>query len=122
MLKNLSSLTLSMLLIGAIAVGQAYGKANKDQERAAKTKQKISKLGVSAPVIVKMTDGRKLNGNVLEINDASFVLLSGAQRDRIDISYSEVKQVKYNGSTGGAHHGRDFLVAVALILFFSQLH
>ena len=122
MLKRVSSLTLILLAMGTVAVGHAYGKENKNQEHAAsKIKQKLDKFGLSAPVIVKATDGREWNGSLVEIADDRFVLLSGAQRDRIVIPYSEVKQVKYNGSTGGANLGPAFLVAGAVVLLIHLL-
>jgi hypothetical protein len=122
MLKKVLSLTLILLVIGTVAVGRAYGQENKHQERAAsKIKQKLNKFGLSAPVIVKATDGREWNGRLVEIADDRFVLLSGTPGDRIVIAYSEIKQVKYNGSTGGANLGPAFLVAGAVILLISLL-
>src|SRR5262249_26301497 len=95
---------LSFLLIVSfcpIAVAPAYGKESNDQDKAArKTKQKIGKLGLNAPVIVKVEDGRELKGYIAEIDDEGFVLLTSKNGDRMVISYREVKQVKYIGSTG----------------------
>lgn len=121
MFKKLLSLLL-ILSFTAIAIAPAYGKENNNQDKAArKTKQKISKLGLNAPVIVKVEDGRELNGEIAEIDDDSFVLLVGKNYDRIVITYREVKQVKYIGSTGGANLLPGFLIAGAAILLIKLL-
>lgn len=121
MLKRLFSLLL-ILSFTAIAVASAYGKDNDDPDKAArKTKQKISKLGLHAPVIVKVADGRELNGEIAKIDDDSFVLLTGRNYDRIVMTYREVKQVKYIGSTGGANLLPGFLIAGAAILLIKLL-
>ena len=119
MLKKLSSLILIFLSIGPIAFTDAYA-ASKHQEQA-KAKQKISKLGVDTTVFVKLDDGRKLSGRIGEIGEDSFVLLApvkgdrtARQTDRIVITYSEVKQVKYDGPGGGANLGPGFLIAGAV--------
>jgi hypothetical protein len=121
MLKKLFSLLL-IFSFTAIAVAPAYGKESDDQDKAArKTKQKISQLGLNAPVIVKIADGRELNGEIAEIDDDKFVLLTGKNYDRIVIKYREVKQVKYIGSTGGANLLPGFLIAGAAILLIKLL-
>lgn len=121
MLKKLFSLLL-ILSFTAIAVAPAYGKENQDQDKTArKTKQKIGKLGLNAPVIVKVEDSRELKGYIAEIDDDGFVLLTSKNADRMVISYREVKQVKYIGSTGGANLLPGFLIAGAAILLIRLL-
>jgi hypothetical protein len=129
MLKKLSSLMLILLSIGPIAVTSAYGKANKDQKpSASKAKQKISKLGLDSSVIVKLDDGRKLSGRIGEIGEDSFVLRAAVKgdrtarlADRILITYSEVKEVKYDGPSGGANLGPGLLIAGAVILLINLI-
>ena len=124
MLKKLSSLMLILLSIGQIAAAPAYGKGQRNQDLStSKVKQRISKLGVDTSVIVKLEDGRKLAGRIGEIGDDSFVLLAPVKGDRtarltnpIVIPYSEIKQAKYDGPSGGANLLPGFLVAGAVIL------
>ena len=121
MLKKLLSFLLC-LSFTAIAVAPTYGKESNDQDKEArKTKQKISKLGLNAPVIVKVEDSRELKGYIAEIDDDGFVLLTSKNGDRMVISYREVKQVKYIGSTGGANLLPGFLIAGAAILLIRLL-
>jgi len=121
MLKKLFSLLL-ILSFTAIAVAPAYGKENQDQDKTArKTKQKIGKLGLNAPVIVKVEDSRELKGYIAEIDDDGFVLLTSKNADRMVISYRGVKQVKYIGSTGGANLLPGFLIAGVAILLIRLL-
>jgi hypothetical protein len=121
MLKKLLSLMLILLSSGALAVESVYGKNHKSQEPA-KIKKEISKLGVDAPVIVKLNDGRKLSGRIGEIDDDSFVVRVGGKGDSTVITYSEVKQVKYDGSSGGANLLPGFLIAGAVILLIKLIH
>lgn len=124
MLKKLSSLMLVLLSIGQIVAAPAYGKGKRDQDRStSKVKQKITKLGVDTSVIVKLEDGRKLAGRIGEIGEDSFVLRAPVKGDRtarltnpIVITYSEIKQVKDAGSSGGANLLPGFLIAGAVIL------
>ena len=129
MLKKLLLFMLILLSSGAIAVAPAYGEGNEDQKPAAsKAKQKISKLGVGTSVIVKLDDGRKLSGRIGEIGEDSFALHAPVKGDktarltnRIVVTYSEVKQIKYDGPTGGANLGPAFLIAGALFLLIKLL-
>jgi hypothetical protein len=124
MSKKISSLLLSLLLVIACAANTAFARNNQDQHSAAaKSKQEISKLGVDAFVTVRLDDGRKVSGRIGEIGDDTFALLvpvkgdrTAKLTDRIVISYAEVKQVKSEGSSGGANLGPAFLVAGAVIL------
>ena len=121
MLKRLLSLLLC-LSFTTIAVVPTYGKEINDQDKEArKTKQKISKLGLNAPVIVKVEDSRELKGYIAEIDDDGFVLLTSKNSNRMVISYREVKQVKYIGSTGGANLLPGFLIAGAAMLLIRFL-
>jgi len=128
MLKKVLSLMLVVLSSGALALGPVYGNSPQSEDHgAAKMKRNISKLGVHAPVILKLIDGRKLSGNIAEIDGDTFVLLEPAPGDarltnRKVIAYAEVQQVKYNGSTGGANLGPAFLIAGVVILLAKVMH
>jgi hypothetical protein len=119
--KLLSSM-LILLTSGALTVAPVFGKSNESHEQAAaKIKRKISKLGVDAPLIVILADARKLNGRIGEIDGDNFVLRVGANGDEQVISYSEVQQVTYIGSTGGANLGPAFVIFGAVILLIKLL-
>ncbi len=116
-MRKLLSLTLILLASCEFAVAPAFGNANDSHDKAAaKIKQKIIRLGLDAPLIVKLDDDRKLNGRIGEINDDSFVIRVGASGDEQVINYSEVRQVTYAGSAGGANLGPAFLVFIAVVV------
>ena len=121
-MKKLASVVLIFLSIVHVAGVAAYGKGNKDKDLS-KVKQRISKLGVDTSVIVKLEDGRKLAGRIGVIGEDSFVLRTPVKGDRtarltdpIVINYFEIKQVKYDGPSGGANLGPAFLITGLVIL------
>lgn len=129
MLKKILSLMLILLSSGALAVDSVYGKKAGGQDQSvAKIKREISKLGVDAPVTVRLIDGRKLNGRIGEIGEDSVVLRIPVKGDRtamqtnlLVITYAEVKQVSYARSSGGANLGPAFLI-VGVILLVKLIH
>ena len=130
MLKKNLSLMLILLLSCMLAVDCVYGKNPKGQDQSmAKIKREISKLGVDAPVIVRLYDGRKLSGRIGEIGEDSVVLWTPVNGDRtakltnrIVITYAEIKQVKDDGSSGGANLGPAFLIVGVVILLKTLIH
>ena len=117
MLPRLLSTMLILLMSGELTVAPAVGKSNDSHDKAAaKIKQKITRLGVDAPVMVRLADATKLNGRIADIDASSFVVRVGAGGDEQVINYSEVQQVNYVGSTGGANLGPAFLVFIAVVV------
>jgi hypothetical protein len=122
--KRFLSLMLILLSSSALALDSVYGKDRGVQDQSVtKIKREISKLGVDAAVIVKLRDGSKLSGRIGEIGEDSVVLRVPVKGDRtatltnrIVISYSEVKEVRYAGSSGGANLGPAFLIVGAILL------
>ncbi|HXF38309.1 MAG TPA: hypothetical protein VN687_01230 [Blastocatellia bacterium] len=115
-MRKLLSLTLILLTSCEFTVAPVFGKSNDSHDKAAaKIKQKITRLGLDAPLIVKL-DGKKMTGRIGEINDDSFVIHVGRNGDEQVINYSEVQQVVYLGSTGGANLGPAFLVFIAVVV------
>ena len=116
-MRKLLSLTLILLTSCEFTVAPVFGKSNDSHDKAAaKIKQKITRLGVDAPLIVKLDDDRKLTGRIGEISDESFVIRAGASGDQQVINYADVRQVTYAGSTGGANLGPAFLVFIAVVV------
>jgi uncharacterized protein YdeI (BOF family) len=123
MLKKFLASILVLLSGGAFALAPGFSKNNYNQKQSATTiKRKISKFGVDASVIVKLDDGRKLRGRIVEIEDDRFVLRTEVKGDRITIAYSQIKQVKYDGSDGGANLLPGFLIAGGVILLIKLIH
>ena len=119
--KLLSSM-LILLASGPLTITPVFGQSRESHEKAAaKIREKIAKLGVKAPVNVKLRDATNLNGQIEELDDDSFVLRVGANGDEQVISYSDVQQVSYVGSTGGANLGPAFVVFGAVILLIKLL-
>jgi len=116
-MRKLLSLTLILLASCEFTIAPVFGRSNNSRDKAAaKIKQKINRLGVDAPLIVKLDNDRKLTGRIGEINDDSFVIRVGANGDEHVLNYSEVQQVTYAGSTGGANLGPAFLVFIAVVV------
>lgn len=122
-MRKLLSLMLILIASGALTGAPVFGKSSETHEKAAaKIKHKITRLGVDAPVMVKLADATKLNGRIGEINENSFLIRLGANGDEQVIKYSDVQQVNYVGSTGGANLGPAFLVFGAVILLIKLIH
>ena len=122
MLKKFLSSILILLTGGGFALPPVFSKNNDNQEQSViRFKRKISKLGVGAAVTVKLNNGTKLSGRIVEIQDDSFVLLAGVNGDRVTISYSQLKQVNYDGADGGANLLPGFLIAGGVILLIKLI-
>lgn len=114
---KLLSLMLILVTGVALTVEPVFGSPNDGPDKAAaKIKQRITRFGENAPVMVKLADATKLIGQIGEINEQSFVIRVGANGDERVINYSEVRQVNYVGSTGGANLGPAFLVFIAVVV------
>jgi hypothetical protein len=131
MMKKLLSLMLILLSGSVFAVDSVWGKDPVGQDQlAAKIKREICKLGVDAPVTLKLRDGSKLSGRIGEIGEDSVVLLTPVKGDRtarltnrIVITYVEVRQVKYAGRPSqGANLGPAFLIFGVVILLKTLIH
>ena len=86
---------LAALSINLAAVGTARAAAPQDSasRRAAKVKEKVSKLSREPRVEVKLTDGTKLKGNVAESDEEGFMLLD-EKGGRTRVAYSQVASVR----------------------------
>lgn len=116
-MRKLLSLMLILIASGEFTVAPVFGKSGETHEKAAaKIKHKVTRLGVDAPVTVKLAGATKLNGRIVDIDENSFVIRLGANGDEQIINYSEVQQVNYVGSTGGANLGPAFLVFIAVVV------
>ena len=90
---------LSILLIGLVmnlAIVTAFAETKKEKDLADKLKSEITKLGVGidAKIQVKLKDGTKIKGYVLEIGNDQFVVINEKNSQATPIPYSQVKQAK----------------------------
>ena len=95
MLKKHSSLLLIGLIINLVFSGFAFGQ-DKEIKATEKIKIKIAKVGVGSKSIeVKLKDRTKVKGNITEIKDDYFVLVSKKNSASTTISYDQVKRSAY---------------------------
>ena len=93
MLKKYSSLLLIGLIINLAFGSVAFGQ-DKEIKATEKIKIKIAKVGVGSKSIkVKLKDKTKVKGNITEINDDDFVLVSKKNSASTTISYDQVEKV-----------------------------
>lgn len=79
-------------------------------------KQEVSLLGPGAKVKVQLTDGRKLNGTIEEIEDGNFRMTSKSTSST-SIAYDEVARLKFAKPTYNANGGTvDALLARRVIV------
>jgi len=124
MLRKVLSLTLLLLVSGMIDLASAKARQNDaDQKRSAvKIKQKLSKVGVQGFITAKLKDGRKISGNIEQIGEDDFVLLT-AKEGRVNITYSQVERIKDETKHyAGVNFGPVLLVFGAVILLVKLIH
>jgi hypothetical protein len=95
MLKRLFSLMLTALLINVAA--SAVSARSKDDEQARrieKIRDNVRKLGIGkeARLELKLHDGTKLKGYIIEATDSSFIVVD--EKGTTTVIYSQVAQLK----------------------------
>jgi hypothetical protein len=105
MFKRILSLSISLLLLNAVAFNVAT-RANVRQETPAakieKVKEGVYQLGIGpeARVEVKLVDGRKFKGYIKDSYHDNFVVVDKKTGAEITVDYSQVKEIKgKNGLT-----------------------
>lgn len=105
MLKKILALSVSLLVVNAVAVN-VYAKSKSKQESQAaqieKIKDAVYKLGIGpeARVEVKLVDGRKFKGYIKDSGNDNFVVVDKKIGAEITVDYSQVKEIKgRNGLT-----------------------
>ncbi len=102
MLRNfISVLMVITLLVTALfrEVASAATQADKEAKQAAKTKQKVAKLGTgeSARISFELRDHTKLKGYVSEIGDETFVVTSFKTKATTTVAYRDVTSLRGKG-------------------------
>ncbi|CAN5758528.1 hypothetical protein BH20ACI4_BH20ACI4_23910 [soil metagenome] len=75
----------------------------KEEKFAQKVKTEIAKLGTGtdAKIKIKLKDGTKIKGYVLETNDSEFVVMNAKTNQAIPVAYPQVSQAKGNNLSKG---------------------
>ena len=120
MFKQLVALALAVALVqlSCVQLAKARTTTEKEMRFAEKVKAGVGKLGTGkeALVKVKLRDGTKLNGYLLEANENSFVVVDSKTGEATSVTYPQVKQVKGNNLSTGAKIAISIGIAVGLIV------
>ncbi len=124
MLKKYLVLALSVLVINLSLSAVAFAKTNeeKDAEFAEKVKAQIATLGTGtdAKIEVKLKDGTKLKGYVVEIADDHFCVMDSSTAKSTSVSYPQVKQAKGHSHKSNVIFAIGF--AAVIVLLFVVFH
>lgn len=101
-MKKILSFTLAVLLLQTFFVHQIFAET-KEEKFAGKVKTEIAKLGTGtdAKIKVKLKDGKKIKGYVMETGENQFVVMNSKTGQAVPIAYPNVKQVKGNNLSNG---------------------
>ncbi len=102
MLKKISSLTLIVLLMQMFFVLPTFA-GTKEEKFTEKVKTGIAKLGTGpeAKIKVKLKDGTKIKGYIMEVSESGFVAMNSKTNQTVPVAYSNVKQVRGNNISEG---------------------
>ena len=103
MKKTLSLLTITLLLNFAFAPSMLALAKDKEAELTEKVKTEVSKLGVGqdAKIKLKLKDGTKIKGYVVEANENQFVVMNSKTGQAVPVAYPQVGQAKGNNLSTG---------------------
>jgi hypothetical protein len=101
-MKKLLTFTLAVLLMQTIFVNQNFAET-KEEKFAGKVKTEITKLGTGtdAKIKVKLKDGTKIKGYVMESGENQFVVMNSKTGQAMPVAYSQVGQAKGNNLSTG---------------------
>ena len=96
-MKKILTFTLAVLLMQTIFVHQTFAET-KEEKFAGKVKTEITKLGTGtdAKIKVKLKDGTKIKGYVMESGENQFVIMNSKTGQAVPVAYSQVGQAKGN--------------------------
>lgn len=116
MQRNIS-LTLVVLLMQLFFVYPTFA-GTKEEKLAEKVKTGIAKLGTGpeAKIKVKLKDKTKIEGYITESNENQFVVMNSKTGQPVQVSYSNVKQVKGNNLSTGVKIIIGIAIVFAVIL------
>lgn len=93
---------LAVLLMQTVFVHQTFAET-KEEKFTGKVKTEIAKLGTGtdAKIKVKLKDGRKIKGYVMEAGENQFVVMNSKTGQAMPVAYSQVGQAKGNNLSKG---------------------
>jgi hypothetical protein len=117
MFGKILTVTLTILLINLATASTAHAGAAQEQAAGAAERIKVEVAGLDAGtnVQVRLTDGKKLNGQVGEADDEGFMLVD-AKGGRTRVAYSEAASVKrFKKSHWKTFDPKGFAIGVGLL-------
>lgn len=118
-MKKIISLTLITLLTQMLFVHSTFA-GTKGEKFAEKVKAEVAKLGTGtdAKIKVKLKDGTKIKGYIMEADENQFVVMNSKTGQAVPVAYPQVGQAKGNNLSTGAIFliGAVGLIVVLLIL------
>ncbi len=93
-----------------VFVNQIFAET-KEEKFTGKVKTEIAKLGTGtdAKIKVKLKDGTKIKGYVMEAGENQFVVMSSKTGQAVPVAYSQIRQAKGNNLSEGT------LITIGLI-------
>ncbi|CAN5758741.1 hypothetical protein BH20ACI4_BH20ACI4_23930 [soil metagenome] len=101
-MKKILALMLAVLLTQTLFVNQTFA-GTKEEKFTGKVKTEIAKLGTGtdAKIKVKLKDGTKIKGYVMEAGEDQFVVMNTKTGQAVPVAYPQVGQVKGNNLSSG---------------------
>src|SRR6185295_17828295 len=103
MVKRILVLTLAIAIAGTTSAPVAFAQSPND---ALKIKSAVDKIGVHGDITVVRSDDRWFYGTVEQVDASSFTIYEIEQKQRINFSFDQVKNV-YKGYGAGQTLARD---------------
>lgn len=116
-MKRIISFTLIALLMQTVFAHQTFA-STKEEKFAGKVKTEIAKLGTGkdAKIKVKLKDGTKIKGYVVEAGENQFVVMNSKTGQAVPVAYPQVGQAKGNNLSKGTIIVLGFVGLAVLIL------
>ena len=119
MLKRILSLALMAALMNVAGVASLRAAPQDDKEAAlvAKMRSNILKLGVGpkANVELKLNDGTKHKGYIIEVHDEHFMVVNRKTNVISTINYRDIKQIRGKNDLTAARIGLDVVKGAAVV-------
>jgi hypothetical protein len=117
-MKKTLSFTLIAILTQMFFVQLTFAKT-KEEKLVETVKTKITKLGTGsdAKIKLKLKDGTKLKGYIIESNENGFAVMNSKTGQPVSVSYSQVGQAKGNNLSSGVIIAIGVVAAIVFIIF-----
>ena len=101
-MKKILTFTLAVLLMQTAFVHQTFAET-KEEKFVGRVRTEIAKLGTGtdAKIKVKLKNGTKLKGYVMEAGENQFVVMNSKTGQAVPVVYSQVGQAKGNNLSRG---------------------